>query len=308
VASLTERYIDAVVRSLPHARRDEVAADLRRIIAGEVAVRGGDDAAERDVLLEMGDPRRVAREVDHRRHRIVGVDQYPAYIRVLRDATLIVVPVVALLGGMTESLVEGSTTGSVLWAALVAGIAAAVVLAVVVTVGYAVAGRVLPARVWSLDELPDDPAEHRVAFADLVLTGVVVVLTIGIVVWQEVWPPISTPSGAMVPVLSPELWDLWIWVVFALLVASFLLLLVVYRRGRWTMPLAVANAAIDVALVVIAGALAAADRIANPEAVDAVATRLGREELPAAPTLLVVVLVGVAVVGDAVGPLRAARR
>jgi hypothetical protein len=308
MASLTDRYISAVTRSLPASRRVDVASDLRHRIDGMVAERGDEPDAERDVLTELGDPRRVARDIDHRRHRIVGADQFPAYIRVLRDTASLVVPVVAFLGALVRASIPGSDAGSVAWAAVVAGAWAAVSVLVVVTLGYVVIGRLVPAREWTLDDLPSD-ADHRpIALADVILMAVAVLLGIGVAVWQRALPPITTDGGESVPILSPDLWTPWLWVLFALFIASVALLAAAYRRGRWTMPLAVSNLVVDIVLFVLIVWLAADDRILNPDAQAAIAKELGRDVLPAAPTLLIGVLVGAALAVDAIGPLRAARR
>ena len=74
------------------------------------------------------------------------------------------------------------------------------------------------------------------------------------------------------------------------------------------MGLAVANLAVDVALGALVVGLAASDQILNPVALDAIADHLERDTLAAVPTGLVALLVGIALVLDAAGPLRAARR
>lgn len=306
MSSLIDRYISAVVRSLPASRRVEVASDLRHRIDSMVAERGDDPDAVDSVLEDLGDPRHVARDIDHRRHRIVGADHYPAYVRVLRDTALLVVPVVAILGALVEASVPGSDAGSVAWAALVAGVQAAVGVVVVVTLGYVLVGRLVPTREWTLDDLPSD-ADHRpIALADVILMSVVVLLGIGIAAWQRAWPPISTEGGDNVPLLAPDLWTPWLWIVFALFIASVALLAVAYRRGRWTMPLAICNLVVDAALLVLIVWLAAGDRVLNPDAQIAVANDLGRDVLPAIATPLVGVLLVVGLAADAIGPLRAA--
>lgn len=273
-----------------------------------VAERGGGDDALEEVLVELGDPRHVARDIDHRRHRLIGADHYPSYIRVLRDAALIVVPVVALLGAFVEGSVAGSDAGSVARAAVVAGLQAAVGVVVVVSLGYMIFGRLVPVRKWTLDDLPSDAEHHPIPFADVILMAVAVVVGIGVAVWQRVWPPVTTEDGGSVPILQPDLWNPWLWIVFGLFIASVALLAVAYRRGRWTMPLAVCNLVVDVALFVLIVWLAADDRILNPEAQVAMADELGRDVLPGVPTLLVALVVGAGLAVDAIGPLRAARR
>lgn len=308
MTSLIDRYVRAVARSLPRERRAAESDRLATLIADEVARRGGDDDAVRSTLTEMGDPRKVAQEIAPQRHRIVGADQYPSYIRVLRDSLLLVVPIVVVLGALVEASLAGSDTGSVVVAGVVAAGCAVVAVVVVVTLGFVLVERLVPARPWTLDDLPDDTEERRIAFADVVLEAVAVLVGFGVVVWQQVWPPITTPDGEAVPLLQPELWDLWLWVFFGLCAASVVLLALAYRRGRWTMPLAVANLVVGVCILVLVVWLAVEDRLLNPPAQDAIAARLDVEALAGVPTLVVLVFGVVALVVDAAGPLRSARR
>jgi len=216
VTSLIGRYVRAVVRSLPGDRRDSVSTDLHGLFDAEVERRGGDDESVREALTEMGDPRRVAQEMVPHRHRIVGADQFPSYIRVLRDSLLVVVPVAAFVGGFTETTLASGDRGSIVVSAVISALWSAVVVGVLVTIGFAAAGRFVPARTWTLDDLPDDTDTRRVAFADVVLEAVVVLVAFGLVCWQRIVPPIDTSNGESVPVLHPELWDLWLWVFFGL--------------------------------------------------------------------------------------------
>lgn len=308
MTSLQDRYVQAVVRSLPRERRESAASDLHGLLDDEIGRRGGGDDAERETLTEMGDPRKIAQEIEPHRHRIVGAEQYPSYVRVMRDALLIVVPVVMALGALTEASVDDSSGGSVVVAALVAGLWALVAIFLLVTIGFVLVERLVPARQWTLDDLPAADGTPRIAFADVVLESVAVIVAFGLAFWQQRWPPIGTEDGASVPLLQEDLWDLWLWVVLGLCIASVVVLVLAYRRGRWTRSLAVANLVVDLAIAAAVVWLAATDRILNPAAEVELAARIGTDTLPAVPTVLVAVVVGVALFVDAAGPLRAARR
>ena len=58
--TLTDRYIDATVRSVPERQRADLSAELRSSIADQIEARveGGADPAEaeRAVLTALGDP------------------------------------------------------------------------------------------------------------------------------------------------------------------------------------------------------------------------------------------------------------
>ena len=62
--TLTDRYVWAVLKSLPEAKRADIDRELRATIADDVEAREADGrdaaAAEREALAELGDPARLA--------------------------------------------------------------------------------------------------------------------------------------------------------------------------------------------------------------------------------------------------------
>ena len=77
-ASLTDRYVAAALKGVQTDQREDVAAELRGSIADAVEVRTSQgespDTAERAVLLELGDPTRLAAEYSGRPLYLIGPD------------------------------------------------------------------------------------------------------------------------------------------------------------------------------------------------------------------------------------------
>ena len=87
MTSLTDRYVDATVRDLDQAQRHDVERELRTTIEDMVDARVRDGAgdravAEREVLLELGDPMRLAADYAGRPLDLVGPRAYPQWRRV----------------------------------------------------------------------------------------------------------------------------------------------------------------------------------------------------------------------------------
>ena len=59
-ATLTDRYVDAAMRTVPEAQRADLAAELRGSIDDQIEARLGEGedqaSAERAVLTDLGDP------------------------------------------------------------------------------------------------------------------------------------------------------------------------------------------------------------------------------------------------------------
>jgi len=108
--TLTERYVYAVVRRIPADQRDEVAEELRSVIADTVEARG---ATEHEVLTEMGDPVRLAACYVDRPLALIGPDLYPAYVRTLKVLLVGVLPVLAVLATAAEVFDGGGVAEAV---------------------------------------------------------------------------------------------------------------------------------------------------------------------------------------------------
>ncbi|MFC9686866.1 HAAS signaling domain-containing protein [Streptomyces sp. NPDC056948] len=105
-SALTDRYVAEVVRRIPADQRGDVADELHATIADTVEARGQADseAAEREVLTEMGDPIRLAAQYADRPLALIGPGFYPTYIRLLTVLLSTVLPVVTAVSAVLDVL------------------------------------------------------------------------------------------------------------------------------------------------------------------------------------------------------------
>jgi hypothetical protein len=275
MTSLTDRYLAATLRSVPAARRAEIATELRASIDDMVEARaaGGQDAgtAEREVLNELGDPAQLAARYADRRLHLIGPTYYLAWERVLKQLLSFLPATVGVIAG-TLAAANGNAGGAV-GEGITTALGVAIQIAFWVTLVFAVLERLnlaLDLPEWTVDRLPEERADRQVLLTD---TGAAIgwlVLLIAYLPWQHYRSFVPDGEGGDVPILDPALWSFWLPFLIAVLVASIGLEIVTYRVGRWTWPLVATNAVLDLAFAVPVVWLLLSDRLLNPELVQRV--------------------------------------
>lgn len=287
-SSLTDRYVTAVLSSVPHERRVTVEPELRASIAEAVANRiaaGADEeSAERAVLSELGDPIRVGALQTGRVLALIGPAVYPTYVRLLKLLLVIVVPIITVLAGI-GSVVAGNGVVTVIGAAISAGIQIGIQLTFWVTVVFAIIDRrgVATPSSWDLDDLPEI-ASRRIGIGETV--GAIVGLAL--LTWFLLWQPgfqATLGVGEPIPILDPALSSFWIPFLVVVLLASIVLEIVKFRTGHWSVPLAAANTVLNAAFAIPAVWLLTSNQVLNPDFIDALATDVS-SGLAFVPTLI----------------------
>ncbi|GGM03671.1 MULTISPECIES: permease prefix domain 1-containing protein [Micromonospora] len=269
MSSLTDRYLAATLRAAPAARREEIVAELRAAITDAVEDRTGagqDPAtAERDVLTELGNPERLAARYADQRLQLIGPAVYLAWRRLLR----VLLTFVPALVGTVVALVEAATGAGA--GAIGSGITTALSVAVQicfwVTLTFAILERTGTAGAlpeWTVDQLPEDTAERSISLPDTVAAIVGLLFALIFLPWQHLRSSVTAADGENIPLLDPALWDSWLPVLAAVLLASIIFELVKYRIGRWSWRLVAVTAALNLAFGVPTIWLLLTERLLNP--------------------------------------------
>lgn len=249
--ALTDRYVAEVVRRIPAGQRGDVADELRATIADTIEARGPADseAAEREVLTEMGDPIRLAAQYADRPLALIGPGLLPTYVRLLTVLLSAVLPVVTAVSAVLDIL-DGRGAAEVIGGAVGVVLSVGAQMIAWLTVVFALIERSgkrfgTVGGAWTPDDLPEPrvPKEHGVA----AYTGMAWhALLIALIVWQHTAQPYRTDEGIHLDVLEPGLWSSWIWPILAGLVG--LVTLDAIRAVRvWTRALAVWSIAAEAA-------------------------------------------------------------
>lgn len=276
--TLTDRYVWAVLRSLPEAQRSDIDRELRASIADDVDARveAGEEraAAERAVLLDLGDPMRLSAGYAGRPLSLIGPDLYIDYVRLLKLLLWIVIPIVAVtmfvinaVSGATIGGVIGGTIGVTLSVGVHLCFWTTVIFVIVERTGAAPAGATGRKDSWvpfDPDALTAVPTDNGASRSQLVASLVFLVFVPVALVWQQVSSAFHDASGAPIPLLDPELWSFWVPYFFVLAALAAVLAIVLYRAGRWTPLLVGLNAVIAIATAAPLAWLIWTGQVVNP--------------------------------------------
>ncbi|GID91713.1 permease prefix domain 1-containing protein [Amorphoplanes digitatis] len=271
MTSLSDRYVDTTLRRLPPRQRTDIERELRAAIADAVDDRlaAGADADEAEVaaLTELGDPARLAAGYADRPLHLIGPGLYLDYTRLLTTLLATVVPAVAGVVGFTHGVQELPVL-TVIGDTLSAAFTTAVQIAFWTTVVFAMIERTpalrLPDRAWTPDSLPAPPPSRRARWGELVAESVALVLVSTFVLLAPVVSPETDANGEPINIFDPWLWDTGFVYVFLTLAAATLAFSFVRYYVRWTLPLAIAGALVNVAAAVTLIWAAATDHMINP--------------------------------------------
>ncbi|WP_214105960.1 permease prefix domain 1-containing protein [Acrocarpospora catenulata] len=267
--TLTDRYVAAALRRLPERQRPDIERELRASIADAVDDRlaAGDDPAEAEVavLTELGDPARLAAGYADRPLQLIGPALYLDYVRLLTALLATVVPAVAAIIALVRTL-QGDPVPEVVGDALKSAFTAGVHLVCWTTLLFAAIERA-PAlrrtRKWTPDALPEPPS-RKARYGELISGTVLTVLFSTLILISPVVSPERDTAGNPIGPLSPWLWESGVLYLFLALVLATLGVTFARYYTRWSLPLAITGALVEIATAITLIWLAANDRVLNP--------------------------------------------
>jgi hypothetical protein len=314
MTTLTDRYVRAVLRAVPLAKRTELEPEIRALVADAVdahALDASPEAAERAALAELGDPDALAAQYTDRTRFLIGPRLYPEWERLLRLLLPIVVPIAGIAVGAV-GWVSGKPVGEAIVSGLGVAFNVAVQLTFWFTLVFAIAERTgtavapLTGQPWSPDQLPELPSPDRMSLGEAIATVAFGVFVLVAIVWVQLASPIVI-EGTSYPLFDPATWAWWVWYVLALTLAEIAFAAPLYRRGRWTWGFATLNAALGAALAIPAVYLISENLLFNDELVAAIDAQTTTDWFSTSMAITALVIVLVTVI-DAVDGFRKAWR
>ncbi|MBX3310748.1 MAG: hypothetical protein KF739_09995 [Cryobacterium sp.] len=297
-ATLTQRYIDAVVRSLPPASRDDVQAELEVSIADAIEARTATgeaaDVSEREVLTNLGDPGILAAGYADRPLHLVGPRFYLTWLRLLRLLWAIIPPV-AMGGVALGKALSGAPIGDIFGSVISVGLAVVIHVAFWVTLVFVILERTGSASTiaeWSVDRLPEIRTRGAVR-ADMIAAIVLLAVGVAVLFWDRFRGLVIIDDRSL-PVLNPELWPWWITGLLVLMVAKSALVIAVYFSGRWSAIFATANTALALVFAISAVGLLTVGHLLNPEFITIAFTNNG---VNSDTTRILAVILGAGIIG-----------
>lgn len=251
MSSLTDRYVYAVVRRLPHESRDDVARELRATIADTIDDRPDGmtpSAAERLAIAELGDPERLASGYSGRPQYLIGPAFYPLYLRMIKILPPVIAFIVAgfvLLGLAIEGEASAGKIVTHVWQAI---LIALLQVCFWTTLGFAIAERLGAdpglGRPFDPDALAEEPPARQIGFVDSIFAMIFELAVLALLVVDAEFV-FGTSEGTEVVLLGPIPAGVRAGLV-GLLAGMVVLEAVKLARGRWNYPLAVVNALLEV--------------------------------------------------------------
>lgn len=270
-ATLTDRYVAAVLRALPEQKRADIEKELRASIADAVDARVGNGEpeadAERAVLRDLGEPERLAAGYAGRPLSLIGPKYFVDYVRLLKVLYAIVLPI-ATAAVLLATVLGGAAIGEAIGTTVAAAIGIAVHLGFWTTLVFAILERTnspAPLTAFDPDDLPYPAATGAPPLSDFIVTAVAALFAVGAIVWQQLSSVFLAADGSPIPMLNPALWTFWLPYFFAVLALTVVHAAVLYRTGRWTVALAVTSGLLNLAGAVPLIVLIATGRLFNPE-------------------------------------------
>lgn len=272
-SSYTDRYVHATVRNVPEARRAEIGAELRAsiddMIEARVAAGESPDDAEQAVLVDLGNPDRLATRYADRTFHLIGPDSFFVWKRLLILLVAIVTPIVVAVVTIV-GIAEGDGIGPIIGAAFGAALEVVIQISFWVTLVFAIlerTGATMPADEWTPESLTAVPEPQPVGRGETIATVVFVGVAIAFFPWQHFRSWVETADGERLPLLNPELWSSWIPILIAVLVVEIVLAVAVYRVGRMTYGFATVTLLLGLAFAIPAIWLLRDERLINPDVV-----------------------------------------
>ncbi len=308
-STLTDRYVAEALRGLPARQRADIEAELRTSIADAVEDRleAGADAAtaERDVLAELGAPRRLAAKYSDRPEYLIGPDLYLDFVRVLTVLLSTVVPIWFLFSGVVI-FVAGSSALDTLGAAVVGAIETAISIAVLTTLVFAIIERTGRSKrsAWDPASLPE-VLDKRGYFAELIGGVTFALLIAGTLVALQTVGTVEGTDGARVGPIATALWGSGVFYIALFYAAVSISLHVFAYYTGWSVSNAVATVALGVLFVVPAVWLTASGQLLNPDYFEAIGWPAG---LGIVTGIVVAVIVLLSAMDSIDGIVRATRK
>ncbi|WP_433676329.1 permease prefix domain 1-containing protein [Microbacterium gorillae] len=267
-ATLTERYIDATVRSLRPQLQDDVREELATSIADavEARVEQGEPAedAERAVLNGLGDPGVLAAGYADRPLFLIGPRYFMTWWRLLK-LLLWIVPISVMAAVALGLAISNAPAGQIIGNAVSVGISVIVHLCFWVTLVFFLLERAGtgPVPTWTVDQLPE-PREESASVSNLVGSLVFLGASIAAVLWDR-FRGFVFVEGDIVPVLYPRLWPVWMLMFLVIVLGEAAVAIAVFRQRRWTAITASVNTLLAVAFATISLWLITTGQLINPD-------------------------------------------
>ena len=272
---LIDRYVYAVTENLQTDTKEDVSRELRANIEDMLP----DDATEadvREVLEELGNPKKLASEYSEAKRYLIGPELYDNYISILKLVVFIVAAVAACVSlledvfslttsevllenaiGIFVNVVVGTFNGAVqgfLWVTLVFVILERTGVS---RVGFSDGKVSLLKNKWSVKDLPEIPVgtKGRISRGETLVSMIFTVIFTAVIYSNAHLIGIYTKSGRGITLVESLFDDerLRLYMPLFLILALFQFSVSVWKfiTRKWNIPLAITNTLCNIAVCIL---------------------------------------------------------
>jgi hypothetical protein len=272
--NLIDRYVGEVGRHLPEKDRSDIEAEIRSMVEDMLEERGhppktADEKVLTEILEQLGDPKLLAQKYAPAKRYLIGPDWYEAYVETLKRILATALPVVAT-ATVFVALARGSFEfGDVFEQVMGRVIDVAIGILFWVTVAFILVehsdtnpselGSRKPGS-WTVAQLPKFPRKRQISIAETLAS---IVFILGFTGWM-VLPFVQSQGNESVPVLNPDLWQLWLPFFLVLIVLTLIHEVFKLIIGNWTSALMITNVILCLLSIAYIIALVTTQEVFNP--------------------------------------------
>lgn len=252
-----KRYVYDVTRRLPEKQRDDVAKELNSEIEEMVLDRArGKKPTKKhinDVLMQLGNPAKLADEYQERKRFIIGLLYYDSYISLLKLLLAIVLPVIIFF---TFTARISTVNEQLIWSvmhAFGAGLEVAVHIFFWLTVSFILVERKLHVKdieteMWTPDQLPALPATQRISKTDALVGFTWSAIAVAASALQ--FPLLhQMVNGDSPQFFAPDMWPFWTVGLFIISVVSLGAEIMKLIVGGWTRAMVAVIATVNILVI-----------------------------------------------------------
>jgi hypothetical protein len=263
---------------LPEKDRRDIEAEIRSMVEDSLDERKAavDQPREEkliaEVLEELGDPKRLAEQYAPPKRYLIGPAWYEGYLKVLQRVLFTALPVFAVVTYVLRLTKDPLDFVDAFGEAVGGAFGVGVQIVFWVTLVFVFLERsgekpgdsqTSTSDAWTVAQLPETPGRRQIPITETVMN-------IAFVLFFLIW--IALPfmqarfqeASAPVPFLHPDLWDLWLPILFVLMGLSLVHELFKLKIGNWTPALTITNVILGLGTIVFIVALVLTQQVINP--------------------------------------------
>lgn len=281
---IIDRYIYAVTKNLPEKQQDDIKNELRTLIDDMIEENEELESYEKKVekvLIELGDPRKLAENYSDSKSYLIGPQNFDKYLVVLKiciGAVCIGISVVTFISSIFSGAEDIVQIISYYISSLLSG---AIQAFAWTTLAFAIAERIQVSesmkksvsdeetKKWTLSDLPEIPKKHTaISWSDAIVNIVFTTVLMSIIMFRPSLFGVHIPKDGevtVIPFLDVEVVKRFMILFGAIFVVSILKEVFKLISRRWTLKLSVFVAALSLVSAVLTIYIFAHPGIWNPD-------------------------------------------